>query len=350
MEKEKKPQNTSRRKFLQVGGSVAVGAVIAGVAGNKLWKMVTNPGELFYGEKNSRKTGNAAVRASALQTGWRQTGGFMTADVMTAFDVDEARQLIIAASEGAVSLYTPDGTRTFHFSLPAERGTVRDVAVNDGKIYLLHPTCIGVYDFTGKEVQMWKSCSDAADHCGIAVTRNAVFVTDASAKNICLYRHDGSMVRFIDSPKGFVVPSYSFAIAHFGDDVYCSNPGRHLVEHYSSEGEYVGSFGKTGIEEGAFCGCCNPVHIAFTPTGDLLTSEKGRPRISCYAPDGTFRSTLLDAAAMGGGNEAYDIKVLGTRLAVAEGRNVAFFQYEGNGKAVAGLCGSCTVPCPIKLG
>lgn len=350
MEEEKEKKQTSRRKFLKIGGSVVVGAAIAGAAGRSLWKMVTDPGKLFYGgQADGSGAGKRASGQGGTATGWQQTGGFATEEEMSAFEVDETRQLILAASDGSVALYSTEGALTRRFPLPAERGTVRDMAVYDGLIYVLHPTCIGVYDFDGREVRTWEACSDTADHCGIAVTRSGVFVTDAGAKNICLYGHDGTMKRFIDSPKGFVVPSYSLGIAHLGDDIYCSNPGRHLVEHYSAEGDFVGSFGQAGTADGSFCGCCNPVHIAFTPTGDMLTSEKGRPRISCYAVDGTFRSTLLEATALGGGHEAYDIKVIGGRLAVAKGKNVAFYQYGGPHTAATGLCGNCTAPCPLKV-
>lgn len=52
MEKEQK--NISRRKFLQMGGSLALGAAFIGVMGNRLWKMLTNPGDLFYDAKATK--------------------------------------------------------------------------------------------------------------------------------------------------------------------------------------------------------------------------------------------------------------------------------------------------------
>ena len=56
MEEEKDKKQTSRRKFLQIGGSVVVGAAIAGAAGRSLWKMVTDPGKLFYGGSTGQRT------------------------------------------------------------------------------------------------------------------------------------------------------------------------------------------------------------------------------------------------------------------------------------------------------
>ena len=68
-------------------------------------------------------------------------------------------------------------------------------------------------------------------------------------------------MKFIQSPSGFIVPSYSFGITNIDGVVYCSNPGRHLVESYSPEGEYISSFGKPGGAAGLFSGCCNPVYL-----------------------------------------------------------------------------------------
>ena len=51
--------------------------------------------------------------------------------------------------------------------------------------------------------------------------------------------------------------------------------GRHLVESYSPEGEYISSLGKPGGAAGLFSGCCNPVYLAGNTHGEIITSEKG---------------------------------------------------------------------------
>ena len=86
-----------------------------------------------------------------------------------------------------------------------------------------------------------------------------------------------------------------------------------------------------------------------TPAGELITSEKGKPRISCYTTDGTLRAVLLDGPAMGGGNKAYRVKLSAGDLFIAGKEQVSLFKYD---KAVAATtaCGSCELDCPLKAG
>ncbi|MCQ5183050.1 hypothetical protein NE573_23790, partial [Parabacteroides distasonis] len=99
--------------------------------------------------------------------------------------------------------------------------------------YLLYPTRVEVYHLEGGWIRDWEACSEESDYCSLTVLSGNVFVTDAANKNICMYTIEGGIVKFIQSPSGFIVPSYSFGITNIDGVVYCSNPGRHLVESYS---------------------------------------------------------------------------------------------------------------------
>lgn len=331
-----------RRKFLQVGGSLALGAAFVGVMGRSAWKMLTNPADIFYDANDAKRTKDA-LEQSQFVSPYRCTFGFTVPDEIVALELMDEQ--IVVAVPNNIYMYSLDGKLKENFSV---RSDVRDMAVYDGRLYLLFPSRIEVYDTKGESVQEWEACSDDADYCSMTVFKGGVFVTDASAKNICQYHLDGTLARFIKSPNGFVVPSYSFGIANMDGKIFCSNPGRHLVEQYTADGEYVASFGKSGAGAGEFSGCCNPVQITTTSAGELLTSEKGLPRISCYAPDGTFRSILLDDKALGGGHAAYDLRVLGDKLIVTGGKKVSVFQYDDRRSAQT-LCGTCTVDCPMKV-
>ena len=361
MEQDKK--SITRRKFLQVGGSLALGAVFMGVMGRSVWKMLTSPADIFYDAKETIRTKDAIERAQFVSP-FRRTFGFLAPDEIVALEL--LGEQIVVATPNNIYVYGLDGSLKENFSV---RSDVRDMAVYENRLYLLFPSRIEVYDAQGSPLQQWEACSDDADYCSLTVFAGGVFVTDASAKNICQYHLDGTLARFIKSPNGFVVPSYSFGITNLDNQVFCSNPGRHLVEKYSADGEYMGSFGKSGAGAGEFSGCCNPVQITTTAAGErirvgglspglLLTSEKGLPRISCYTPDGTFRSILLDDKALGGGHAAYDVRVMGDKLIVTGGRKVSVFQYDdrrsaqgrmGDGTSGMTLCGACTVDCPMKV-
>lgn len=339
---EKEQNNMSRRRFLQVGGSIMLGAAFAGVMGRSLWKMLTNPADIFYNGKEAKRMKDELERVQFVSP-YRRTFGFVVPDEITALEL--IGDQIVVGTANNIYRYGIDGELQGNFSV---RSGLRDVAVYNDKFYLLFPSRIEVYDRQGEAIQEWEACSDNADYCQLTVLKEGIFVTDAAAKNICQYKLDGTLARFIKSPNGFVVPSYSFGITNINGHVFCSNPGRHIVEQYTVNGEYVASFGKSGMGAGEFSGCCNPVQIIATEKGELLTSEKGLPRISCYGSDGTFHSNLLDDKALGGGHSAYDMRILGDKLIVAGGNKVSVFQYDARRSAQT-LCGSCTIDCPMKV-
>lgn len=339
---EKEQNNMSRRRFLQVGGSIMLGAAFAGVMGRSLWKMLTNPADIFYDGKEAKRMKDELERVQFVSP-YRRTFGFVVPDEITALELI-GDQIVVGTSNN-IYRYGINGELQGNFSV---RSGLRDVAVYNDKLYLLFPSRIEVYDRQGEAIQEWEACSDDADYCQLTVLKEGVFVTDAAAKNICQYKPDGTLARFIKSPNGFVVPSYSFGITNFNGHVFCSNPGRHIVEQYTVNGEYVASFGKSGMGAGEFSGCCNPVQIIATEKGELLTSEKGLPRISCYGNDGTFHSILLDDKALGGGHSAYDMRMLGDKLIVSGGNKISVFQYDARRSAQT-LCGTCTIECPLKV-
>lgn len=283
--------HVSRRKFLRICGSFIAGGSILGVSG------------LLF--RNGLTAINAAdIQKDNFTSPYKLVSSFSVPDYIEAFEL--AGDNLIAATSNNIFIYDRAGNLLNSFVVGS---SLRDIAADDDNIYLLFPTRIEVYSQDGEWLRGWESCSDRSDYCSMAVASGSVFVTDAANKNICKYSTEGDFVKFIQSPDGFVIPSYSFGITYTDGIIYCSNSGRHRIEKYSPDGEYIGSFGETGGAAGMFCGCCNPVYLTYTPTGEIVTSEKGNPRISCYGTNGEFRSMLLDSKALGGGNTAYDIKI-----------------------------------------
>jgi sugar lactone lactonase YvrE len=261
---------------------------------------------------------------------------------------------IVVAVQGGILVYDRTGGLTGNFAV---RSRVRDLASADGLLYVLYPDGVEVYDPEGEQVREWETDDASVDFCSMTVVGGSVFVTDAGNKNIRKYTSDGEFVRTIESPDRFIVPSYSFGITHTEDAIYCSNPGRHRVESYSLDGEFLGSFGRPGGGEGMFVGCCNPVHLSVSPAGEIIASEKGVPRISCYAADGRFRSVLLDDRALGGENPgngakaggvtARRVRIEGEKIIVAGGERVSVFRYDP-AFAAETACGRCNVSCPLR--
>lgn len=331
-----------KREFLKVTGSLAVGGVILSVAGRGMWNMFKRPDKLFYDSKRTKGT-ELLKEDEDFVSPYRRIFGFLVPDDICAMEVDGGSVYI--ATPNNIFIYGMSGELQTNFPTPSD---LRDIAIYEGKIYALYPTRIEIYDRQGEIANDWEACSENSDYCSLAVCPDGVFVTDAANKNICKYNLDGTLARFIQSPKGFIVPSYCFGITYMDGTIYCSNPGRHLVESYSTDGEFVAAFGKSGAEAGAFSGCCNPAVLTPSNNGELLTSEKGIPRISCYRTDGSFRSVLLDNKALGGGHNAYDVRVMKDKLIVAGGNKVSVFQYDKRLSALT-ACGQCDADCPLKL-
>ena len=224
-----------------------------------------------------------------------------------------------------VFVYQANGEKLKSF--PVQSG-LRDISITNDKLYILYPACIDVYTTDGDSVNHWEACSDRSDYCAIALTDNFVFVTDAQNKNICKYTREGNFVKFISSPHDFIIPSYSFDIFSHNDTIYAVNSGRHLIESYTTDGNFIASFGGSGTKSGFFAGCCNPVYISIDQNGKIFTSEKGNPRISTFEGNGQFDQVLLNNQLLGGGYDASEIAITGNRLLVAIKNRIDIYTFK----------------------
>lgn len=330
----------SRKNFLQVAGSVIAGGTILGSTGYLLGNR-TKP--LDHLGSNNTVSGNP-MSAQPFQSPYKLIASFATSDQIEGFELYNDKMVV--ATPNNINIYNTKGGLINNFSIGSN---LRDIAVENDLIYLLFPARIEVFHFSGQLKAEWEACSDNADYCSMAASPYHLFVTDASNKNICQYTIEGGLERFIESPNRFIIPSYSFGITYANNSIYCSNPGRHSVERYTVKGQYLGSFGEAGDAPGRFCGCCNPVHIDYTSAGEIITSEKGNPRISCYDSEGNFRNLLLDAEQLGGGNTAYKVKVSKDKIFVAGNKMVSTFQFDKVLATNSG-CSTCSKNCPLREG
>ncbi|MCW3785268.1 hypothetical protein [Plebeiibacterium sediminum] len=333
-------QKISRKSFLQMAGSVIAGGTIIGTTGY----LIGNRINASKNESEGLLSNNDAISNEPFQSPYKLVSSFSTSDEINGFEIYK-NQMVVATSNN-IAIYNSSAQLKKQFSIAPN---LRDISVENDSIYLLFPSRIMVYNFDGDLKNEWEACGENSDYCSIAASPYHLFVTDASNKNICQYTIDGQLERFIESPNRFIIPSYTFGITYANNSIYCSNPGRHCVERYSVKGQYLGSFGEPGNAPGKFCGCCNPVYIDYTSAGEIITSEKGNPRISCYDSEGNFRNMLLDVSKMGGGNKAYRVKVDLDKIMIAGNNMVSTFQYDKTLANKSG-CSSCGINCPLKEG
>ena len=230
---------------------------------------------------------------------------------------------------GDAAIYAYDQQGQLLKSIPVEKD-LRDMIVLHDTLYLLYPQSISIQTINGSPVNAWEACSDLSDYRSFTLTNQGLYVTDSANKNICHYTKTGNFVRFINSPRGFIVPGLFFAITQFNDTIYCVNPGRHLIESYSPNGKFIAAFGGPGGDLGSFSGCCNPAYISFDESGDLYTSEKGNPRICLYDRDGNFKEQLLNNRLLGGGNRASAILNNPDGLVIADKNKLRIYQRKNN--------------------
>ena len=320
----------TRRTFVRTVGSVLAGGVVAGF-GTALYKKTLKGDKLAFVSLNNDEPFSAYKEVYSVD---------MPSEIVALF-VGESG-IYVAEKEKITVL----DTELKPLNSIKIASNPRDFIVAGEKIIVLYPARIIEYSLQGEKENEWEACDKNADYCAVTATSTHFFVSDAGNKTLCMYRKNGEFEKMIQSPNQFIIPSYSFDLLTINDTVYCANSGRHLIEVYSNRGEYIGEWGKSGGELGTFAGCCNPAHIAVSPAGDLLTSEKGNPRISLYSKDGKFRSLLMNAAFLGGGRTAYHVQTAGCSLIVAGGNRLIL--YAPNDNATAADCNRCESDCPMR--
>jgi len=324
---------------LKIALNILIFTLIAGFGYYMFYSMTSERKTTQSGEENTEQT---------FVSLYEKINSFDAVSDIQSFDIYNGT--IFVALVDKVAVFDLLGKHQYDFAIETN---VRDIVACRGvarnaptMIYMLYPTKINLYSFEGKKTDEWYACSENSDYCALTTTKDYVFVTDAENKNIVQYDKEGNLVCFIKSPDGFIIPSRSFDIININDTIYCSNSGRHRIESYTINGEFIASFGKSGAGAGAFAGCCNPAYLEKTPNGNILTSEKGVPRISSYGKDGKFQTVLFDNHTLGGGTEAYKMKVCGEKIFIAGKKTISVY---GRGKACLAptekSCTGCKTEC-----
>lgn len=131
----------------------------------------------------------------------------------------------------------------------------------------------------------------------IKVFRGEILAADANARYIRRYDQNGKQLGVIGTRNktgSFMLPNswLDFDIDSNGL-IKATDTGRHLVATWALDGSPVGSFGKFGMTDPAhFVGCCNPVNLALTPDGKVVTAEKMVARVKVYEAGGKLMAVI----------------------------------------------------------
>jgi hypothetical protein len=224
--------------------------------------------------------------------------------------------ICVVGSDGAVFL-REDGEELGRFAFSGAATCV--AAGPDQKIYIGFRDRIAVYLPSGLPAADWSSFGERAVITSVAVVDNGVVVADSGTRTVWRLDKGGRVLGRIgntENGKGegalrFIVPSPYFDVADGGDGTFwVANPGEQRLMRLFGAGERLEEWGVGGMGLGAFCGCCNPAHIAVLPDGGLVTSEKGIPRISEYSSAGEYRTLVASAGTFGLSVRPADLAVL----------------------------------------
>jgi hypothetical protein len=216
----------------------------------------------------------------------------------------DARRLALGAGD---SVYLAAGK--YVTALDASGSTLVEIALDrparclaltpQNDIYIGVQDHVEVFDAKGRRQAVWPAPGPRAWLTAVVLTPAAAFVADAGNRAIWRCDLSGKVIARIGEKDknrnvpGFIVPSPFFDAALHRDGLLrVTNPGRHRVEAYTVEGDFEFAWGKPSAAIDGFCGCCNPIALAFLPDGSIVTCEKGLPRVKVYAVDGTLQSVV----------------------------------------------------------
>jgi hypothetical protein len=206
--------------------------------------------------------------------------------------VDSASNIFVAGNK-EVLVFSKEYKKTGGFQIDSIPNCI--ALGNHKDVYIGIANHVEVYESNGKKINRWKGLNNKGYITSIAVHGNDVYVADAGNRVVLRYTREGRLLNQIgkkDPSKGiggFIIPSMYFDVA-FGvdNDLWIANPGKHTLENYSEDGEFISSWGMASMQMEGFAGCCNPVHFSILPDGYFVTYEKGLDRIKAYNQTGKF--------------------------------------------------------------
>ncbi len=170
---------------------------------------------------------------------------------------------------------------------------------SDGRVYVGASDRVEMYDAAGNHTPGF-GAGDAARPASITAIKvhgNEILVADAASRFIRRYDSGGRQLGVIgirNKTGNFMLPNRSLDIdVDSKGIVRATDTGRHQVTSWALDGSPMGSFGKFGMSNPEdFVGCCNPVNIALTPDGKVVTGEKMVARVKVYEPDGRLLALI----------------------------------------------------------
>ncbi len=204
--------------------------------------------------------------------------------------VDSADE-IYALGDKEVRVFQPGGEFVRSWKVPETSACLTVDA--EGRVFVGALGRVEIYSPSGDKLGGFAAGEQGrpAEITAIKVFRDNVLVADAAARYIRRYDTGGKELGEIGTQNKtgcFMLPNRSLGFDVDAEGIVrAGDPGRHRVTSWKLDGSPLGFFGRFGQQKPEdFVGCCNPVNIAVTPDGKIVTAEKAKARVKVYEPGG----------------------------------------------------------------
>ena len=199
----------------------------------------------------------------------------------------DAADRVVALGDGEVRIFAADTSIVRRWRVA---DTAECLAAGpDGRVYVGGAGRIDIYESGGRPAGgfAFGKAGDPPAVSAIKVFKADILVADASARVIRRFDASGRQLGLIgdqSKTKTFILPNGRLDLDVDGSGVVrATDTGRHQVSSWAIDGTPIGKFGKFGMGDPAdFVGCCNPVNVATTPDGKVVTAEKMVARVKVY--------------------------------------------------------------------
>jgi hypothetical protein len=239
--------------------------------------------------------------------------GFETGfKISRAITLDDAAMVLCVVGDESIRMFKIIGSGAAFEREIILGGGPHCIEVSGDEIYIGMKGHAEVYEQAGRRLSVWETLGERAVLTSIDVYKDEVFVADAGNRVVVRYDKQGKIKNYIgrrDAERnipGFVIPSHNFDLAVAADGLLrVVNPGRHIIEAYTFDGDLEFFWGKASMGIEGFCGCCNPANFAIGPDGSFITSEKGLVRVKIYNSEGEFIGVVASPEQLFRGGAKY---------------------------------------------
>lgn len=189
---------------------------------------------------------------------------------------------------------------------------------NTGNIFVGHENIIVAYNPEGEIIARANPINGNSLISSMVVTDSTILVADAGSKTVRIFNHQLIQTGEFQGESGasdlhgFILPGMQFDLAINGDgELWITNPGIHAIQNYTPTGRLRGYWRRASFGHEGFSGCCNPSYIAFLSNNNIVTSEKGLPRVKIHHVSGEFVTMVAAPGSFEHGTKAPAIAVDG---------------------------------------